>query len=283
MSFGGSPSPQQINPSKEFSKILDVFQTKELPAYQSYIAGEPLLQQQRTLAQQGYEALPGLQNLLGSAYRAGTGNIPMAEQWVKTNYLNRVPTQQLTDPLMQTYQSQIQPILRSGGALTPEQTRLATQQAAAQAGLAGMANTNPAIFAGALNRDVYRQQRYNTALNQALGLTQDVSGLDTAGVNRAIAAGGAVTGLDQQRFSNALNYALGTTGLRGTTMGDLGSTLGTGISAFTNLLDPSSSAVSSAINFNANARQAAANASANKGGSTLGAIGSIAGAAATAY
>jgi hypothetical protein len=278
-----SPQPQQINPSQEFSKIIDVFRKKELPAYQKYITGEPLLQQQRTLAQQQYGELPGLLSNLQGAYEAGTGNVPMAEDWIKSNFLQSVPTQQLTGPLMQTYQDYLQPILQSGGALTGQLSRQASQDALKYAGLAGMANTDPALFSAALNRDVYRQQRYGTALNQALGLTQDVSGLDSAAVQRALLAGQGITQLDQQRQQNALNYALGRTGLIGSTMQDLGSALGTGISAFTQLLDPSSSAVSSAINFNANARQAAANAASNKNQSTTSGLLSLAGSVAIAY
>src|SRR4030095_14832616 len=115
MSFGGPEAPPPINPSKEYSKILDVFQQKELPAFQSFVGSQPLINAQQQLAAGQVGQLPGLEKLLTSAYGAGTGNIPMAEQWIKTNYLGRTPTPQLTGPLMQTYQNQLQPILRSGG------------------------------------------------------------------------------------------------------------------------------------------------------------------------
>jgi hypothetical protein len=313
-----APSATNINPSKEYSKILDLTTQKTIPAWQDFTASQPLLQGITTLANQQMNQLPGMQGQLTTAYNKEQANLPWATNLVKSAYAAgtpeanlantlksaygaAVPVGQLTSPLMATYKNYLNPILQSGGALTGQLSRQASQDALKYSGLGGMATTNPALFGAALNRDVYRQQRYGTALNQALGLTQDVSGLDTAamqralgyaggvealnqgGLNRALTAGQGVTGLGQQGFQNTLNYLLGRTGLTGTTMGDLASAFNTGVGGFTQLLDPASSVVSSATNFNANARAAAANAGANQTNSLIGTAGSVIGSIAIAY
>jgi hypothetical protein len=311
---GGGPAPQ-IRPSQEYQKIFNIFQKQVVPGYEKFVAGQPALGQISDIAQQGATALPGYQQMLNQAYQAGTKTPAEAESWLRSAYASRtsepmlrnqlaaqygtaVPTGALTGPLMQTYQNYLTPILQSQGRLTPQLQREATQQAAARNAMGGMATTNPGMFAEALNRDKYREARYGNALNQAMGLTQNVSGLDTAGLNRALqytqgmeglnqgqlqnalTAGQGVVGFRQQPFSNALQYAQASSGLRGTAMQDLAGAYNQGIGAFTQLLNPAATGVSSAVGFNANAQAAAQNAAANnKSGTTTGilsAVGSVA-------
>lgn len=68
------------------------------------------------------------------------------------------------------------PVLQSGGALTPEQNRDVTQ--ATRAGFAARGNVvgNQALGTELLNRDLYRQERFGTALNQTLGIEQSEVG-----------------------------------------------------------------------------------------------------------
>jgi hypothetical protein len=145
-----------------------------------------------------------------------------------------------------------------------------------------MATTTPGLFAEALNRDVYRQNRFAQAVNQALGITSGVSGLDTQSIANAIGAGGALAGYGTQAFQRPLQYALGMQGLRGSTMQDLAGAEQARIGAFSGLFNPVSAGVGSMVGFNANAAAAQQNAESQKKGNTsgaaIGAIGTIAGA-----
>jgi len=283
---GPSPPPP-INPSKEFSKILDVFQNKELPAYQQFSANEPLLSGANRLAMNVAGQLPSLTQALQSGYGSAvnayrqTVNPQLLQTALQNAYRGAVPTQQLTSPLLQTLQGQINPILQSGGALTPQLQRQATQEAAARNAAAGMATTTPGLFAEALNRDVYRQQRYNTALQQALGVTQGISGLDTAALQRALGYTQGAEGISQanlqqalQRFGLGLSYGQGLQGLNiGALQGLIGAEQAqTG--AFSGLLGLPANVTTNAIEFNRNAEAAANIAGANqKAGTTSGLLG----------
>src|SRR5215469_4445872 len=214
MSFGGTtPSAQTISPSQEYSKMLNVFQRQAYPAFQKWAGKQPLLTQATDLSQQNLAALPQYQAALTSGYTTAQQQLPGLADMIRSAYGQATPTSQLTGPLMQTYENQITPILQSGGALTPELSRLATQQAAARNAAAGMATTMPGLFAEALNRDQYRQARYNNALNQAMQLTGQVSGLGQQGLSLAQGAAGSLYGIGQAPFQNALAYATGQQGL----------------------------------------------------------------------
>lgn len=73
-------------------------------------------------------------------------------------------------PLLTAGQPTVQNTLTTGGALTPEQNTQVEQDTGAQLSAAGMRHTNPGIFAIELNKDQYRQGRFNQALQQAIGL-----------------------------------------------------------------------------------------------------------------
>jgi hypothetical protein len=334
---------------QEFQKIYNAYGRLEYPAYRGFVQGEPALNLANQLTMANVAQQPALERQLTSAFGAipPTGQYQAAIQSAYgqqvpmpqlTNVLRNayqsatptgqltniirnaagqaVPERQLTSPLMATYRNYLTPILQTGGALTPQLTRQATQEAAARNAAAGMATTMPGLFGEALNRDVYRQQRYGTALNQALGLTgqvssldtaalqrgiaesQAISGLDTAGLQRAMGYTGALSGLGTQNLGNAVSYA---NAMRGMDLGNFQQTLGylnalqglrqgpienllgierAGTSNFAQLLNPTQQYAQDVFNTNYNAAAASNIANANKqaglGGAAIGTTGQVA-------
>jgi hypothetical protein len=140
--------------------------------------------------------------------------------------------------------AQIMPTIKSGGALNEEQQRAADQAALGLSSGAGMSNSNAGIAGALLNRDQFRQQRFNTALGQAQGI-----------------------------FGQARGEQLGTeeTGVKSF------STLTNPILAYLSDLNSSNQNAAAASSI------AGANASAGKTSGTLGAVGSVVGGVAAAY
>ena len=314
MSFGGGGGggAATISPSKEYSKILNVFQQQALPAYNQWQGTQPLLGQATGLAEQQYGALPYYQQglsqaylqgqaataplpgMIQSAYQSATPESALASQ-VQGAYGGATPTSQLTGPLTDTLKNYLTPIIQSGGVLQPDQARLATQQALGASAQAGMGNTQTGVFnvVNALNRA--REARYGTALNQAMGIGQDVSGLDTAALQRALAssqgiealnqgalgraqgAAGSLYTLGQAPFNQALQFANAQQGLAGQTAQGLYSAEQMPISAYGSLFNPVGQNVSQVIGYNLNAQNQANTAAANKTGSTIGGAGSAIG------
>jgi hypothetical protein len=115
------------------------------------------------------------------------------------------------------YNSQIAPVLNTGGALTGEQARNTDQATRAAFAARGNALGNQALGTELLNRDQYRQNRFNNALTQGLGISGEQRGL-TSGIE----------GLRSQDLSNRL----GLTTAQGSLLGSqaaLGSGLASGI------------------------------------------------------
>jgi hypothetical protein len=344
---GGGGKAATIKPAQEYQKILNIFQRQALPAFQQWSTSQPLLNQATGLAQAQAGALPGYASALTSGYQGAQravapltgmisgaygGAVPESQlsnlalntlrSATPTNQLSAMdlgalrsatPTGQLTGPLLATLRNYLTPTLQSQGALTPQLARAATQQALGAEAQAGMANTNAGIAAQLLNRDVYRQQRYNTALQQAMGIGQDVSGLDTAALQRtlgttqavsaldtanlqrALAAGqavegyntgalqraqgtaGSLYGLAQAPFQNALAYAQAQQGLSQGTMSGLYGAEMAPIGAWGSLMNPVGQNISDVIGYNLNARNAANIAGGNKTAGTIGGVGSALG------
>jgi hypothetical protein len=201
---------------KELKTAFKVFKGQELPAYRSFIQKEPLLQ---------------------------------AAQPVALKQLSDIGLFQPS--LLKTYQTQVAPVMLSGGALTPSQQTAAEQQSLSLAARAGMATGPQGIASAVLNTEQARQQRFNTALTQGLSL-----------------AGGYQT-LSQDALKSVYGGELAQTG------------------AFGGLVNPILNYAGDVANTNYNAQAAAniqgANASAAGKGGTMGMIGSIAGAAGAAY
>jgi hypothetical protein len=116
--------------------------------------------------------IPGYQQDI-AGYKRQLGNV----------YSNLPNVQRLTSPLESLIGSQravyagLQPTLMRQGALTGEQARDITQ--ATRQGFAerGMVTGNQALGRELLNRDIYRQQRFQNALGSALGLSGSIGGL----------------------------------------------------------------------------------------------------------
>jgi len=312
MSFGGGGSAKTIAPSQEYQKILNIFQRQALPAFKDWRGNEPLLNQQTGLAEANAGALPGYLKSLQDAYTSGNAQIPGLQRTLSSAYgsalpsstlrgilgsayNSAVPTGELTKPLMATYGGYLNDIVKSGGALTPQLNREATQAALGIQARQGMDRTNAGLASALLNRDSYRQNRYSTALGQMLGIGQSVEGIDNAAMQRALGYQGALSGIDttalqraqgyagsqyalgQAPFQNALALAQGRQGLSAEAQRQLYGAEAGPISAYGSLLNPVGTNVSDVIGYNLNAQNAANTASANKTGSTIGGIGSAAG------
>ena len=196
-SSGGSGTtvpPRQ--PSQEKSTIGNWYDFQNQQA-QNYVAGNPLLsagqagalsynsqlpgmlgqfpgfQQQLGGYQdqlQGYaNQIPGLQNQANSQFGGYQGQL--------TGLTNKLGTQ--SAEISQWLGSPNGPagIIQSGGALTPQMSRDVSQQSRAIEAAQGTAHSTGALGNELLNRDQYRQQRYNTALQQGQGLLGQQSGI----------------------------------------------------------------------------------------------------------
>lgn len=220
-------------------------------------------------------------------------------------------------PLVRTQQgvyNELLPILRSQGALTPEQNRDVTQATRAAYAARGNVAGNQALGAELLNRDQYRQQRFANTLGQALGLSGSIQGLtgqeagltgQEAGLTQ-LAAGltgekagitGQSAGLDQllaaltgQRAGLTGAQAGLTEGLsqgqQGLQAGGLQQVLGTEqaqVGDYATLINPLLSYAQDVASSNQNAAAAQSIAGANKGSSLIGSGASIIGSIAAAY
>lgn len=99
------------------------------------------------------------------------------------------------------YNNFIAPTLASGGALTPQESRDVSQQTRNIASAQGTARSPGALGTELLNRDQYKQQRFNTALGQA----GQYQGLQTGGLNQLLGVQNAET----QNFTSLTNPVLG--------------------------------------------------------------------------
>jgi hypothetical protein len=158
--FGGSGGGGAPNPNitPELRNIYKGFNTQTVPTFNNFVQGQPLL----STAQGG-----------------------------ALDFFN-----QISPVLQQTFGSQISPVLESGGALTAEQGRDVTQATRAAFAARGNIGGNQAIGAELLNRDQYRQQRFN----QALGQAGQIQGLETGGLNQ-------LTGVEQAETSSFATLA----------------------------------------------------------------------------
>lgn len=227
---GGGEAPIR-RPEDEFKKIGKLFQG-QVGNLNQFTSGQPLL----NAANQGALGFFGglgsliqpLQGMLGS-YPGLFGNLyggmsnllgPLQSLTRQSGGLaSRIPDQAaLTSPFMSAFHSQIAPVLRSGGALTPEQERQVTQATRAQFAAQGNAGGNQALGATLLNRQGAQQQRFNTALGQGQAASNQVMNL--AGQNIGLRSGliGQQAGLLGQQgglyggLSNLLGTQAGTLG-----------------------------------------------------------------------
>jgi hypothetical protein len=308
---GGGGSAKTIPPSQEYQKILNIFQRQALPAYKQWLGTQPLLKEATGLAQQQYGALPGYQAGLTQAYQQGQAALTGLPEMIKSAYGGAIPENVLSSvvaragltglpetsliPTLQNAYDYSGQIIANRGALTPDLARQATQEALQTASGAGMAHTNEAIALDLLNRQRYQQERYGTALNQALGIGQGITGLNAAQLQRAISGTGAIEALNQGAlgraqgaaqslyslgqapFQNALQYAQGMQGLSGATAAQLYGAEQMPIAAYGSLFNPVGQNISDVIGYNLNAQNAANTASSNKTAGAIGGAGSAIG------
>lgn len=267
---GGGGNVQTISPSEEYRKMLNIFQSQAYPAFQKFAAKQPLLQAATGLATQNLANLPAYQKLFTGGYNIAQQAIPGLADMIRSAYQGATPTGVLKSPLLGTYGGMLSNIVGGGGALPGGLARQATQEAFQASARAGMQNTNQAIASDLLNREQYRQQRYGTALNQMLGIGNQITGIDTAALQRAQGAAGSLYGLAQAPMQNALAYAQGMQGLGAQTAQQLYGAEMAPIGAWQALFNPVGQNVADVLNYNLNAQNSANIANQNKTGAIIG-------------
>ena len=198
------------------------------------------------------------------------------------------PFGQLPGQMLNILKGQL-PIAQTGE-LTQDQRNEAVQQARAGAQARGDIYSNPAIFAEAMNRRKYadaRQQQAignieglgQAALGSALQRDQGAAGLDTSAFGLASGREASAMGLQQ----GGMGIAQGAEQLLGypsqqLTQGELGR-----VGAFQTLFGPEENLAGDWLKAQAGANVAGAGQASSNKNSTIGTIGTIVGAAATAY
>jgi len=280
---GGGDGAKTISPSQEYSKMINIFTKQAYPAYQKWLGGQPLLQSAIGLANQNLANLPGYQTGLTSGYQTAQQAIPGLTNMIRNAYGSATPTSVLKNPLLGTYSGYLSNIVGNQGALTGGLARAATQEALQASAGAGMAHTNQAIALDLLNREKYRDARYQAALQNMLGIGNQITGIDTEALQRAQGAAGSLYGLSQAPMQNALSYATGMQNLGQQTAQQLyGAEMGP-IGAWQGLFNPVGQNVADVLNYNLNAQNSAANANANKNAALLGSVIKAAGNVAGSY
>jgi hypothetical protein len=99
---------------------------------------------------------------------------------------NQEQLSSLTTPQTTALSQYVAPTLASGGALSSEAARNVAQQTRTIASAQGAARSPGALGTELLNREQYRQQRFNQALTQAQGIGSSVQGLQTGGINQLL-------------------------------------------------------------------------------------------------
>jgi hypothetical protein len=243
---GGAPEPPPPrNLREELKDVYDVFKGPGIRSYRRYVRQEPILRAAQPVAIGQLTNLPTYTKPLESLFK----NYPA----------------DIRNTLLQTFRGQVAPALTTGGALTPGQQNAAEQQALSLAARSGMA-TGPQGIAGAvLGSETARQARFNQALGQS----------------------GQITGQLATDLSQRLGLAQGvqdlTSGALRSAYGGQAAQTGTYSSLINPLLSYGSDLANTNYNAQAAANIAAANQSGAKGGGTMQLVGSVVGAAATAY
>jgi hypothetical protein len=290
----GGPDIPQRNLSQELPQLFGAFK-RELPMFNNqWFNKQPLLSESRSAALQGLSDIPsyqaGYDKLMEQlqGFQGQFGDVESQLRGYQGALGELLPQLQGYKQPYQDVVNYLNPILQSGGALTPEGERTATQEALRDAARGGMATTTPGLFSAALNREQYRQQRYNQALQQSesatnlLGqLTGEQAGIigqqgnwstalaNMLGQQGALTAeSGALLGAKQDVTGKAIQPALATEQ--------------TATKTYSDLFNPLLAYISDLFSSNQNAAAAENVAGSNKKGSTtgstIGALGSIIGA-----
>ena len=171
---GGSVSVPSFG--SELGQVTKGFGRKVVPAFNQFVAGNPLLS---TLQQYGLD--------LSSI---GMGMLPYGQGFMQAAYPGVQQAISQGIGLANAAYPYLQQVISSQGALTPQERNLATQQAREAFQARGNVFGNQAVAAEALNRDQYKWQKYA----QALGLAGSIFRPEQA----AMGMGGQTLGFGQQ-------------------------------------------------------------------------------------
>src|SRR5262245_15709877 len=183
----GGPNIDLRSFKSEWPQIKAGYKGQEQQLNQ-FVRRDPILSKAYPFAQESLAQVPQLTDPLMALFKRGTPEL--------TDMLGS---------LSGVYKTQIAPILQSGGALTPQLAREATQNTLSQ--FAGRGNVfSQAEAAAFLNRDAARQARFKDYLNSALGVSGEERALTGAQTQIPTQLANAVQGVR----GNALSQALGT-------------------------------------------------------------------------
>ncbi len=175
--MGGAPSIPQRNLTSELGQLFGQFPREE-QLFHRFAANEPLL--------------------------SGAQDFALLARWVG-QHGQRSSSGSLED----IFNTQLLPILQSGGALTPEQEGDVQRRSYAQSAELGNLHSPGAVGSELLNRDQYRQQRFNQALSQSQGLASGVlgnlTGTESAETGNFSALMSPLLGFGQDLFSSNQN------------------------------------------------------------------------------
>jgi Chaperone of endosialidase len=290
---GGAPEIPQRQPGPEWQTIKRLYGGQE-NQLNRFVRKDPLLSQAYPFATKQLGDVAGLQKpletLLGQApgqfagyqkelagFNRELGGLDPALAGLDPALAGLVSSQQ------GLYQG-LQPTLQTQGRLTPEQQRDVAQ--ATRAGFAARGNVmgNQALGSELLNRDAYRQQRFGTALQQALGLSGSIGGLqgERAGLlgQRAGITGqragitGQEAGLTGAEAATTAGLASGIQGLGSQALQNLLGTSRAAVQNFSDVTNPIVGYLSDLFSSNQNAAGSQAVAGANKSGGTAGGVAS---------
>jgi hypothetical protein len=167
---GGGGSDVQMRDPKTEQKTVGNWYGFQQDQYGNFVEHNPLLNAAQGGALSFWDQLPqmlsqfggfqkelgGYQNQLGALSGKLGGQANRLGNWL---------------------QSQVLPTIASHGALTPQMSRDVSQQTRAIAAAQGNAHSLGALGNELLNRDAYREQRFNQALQQGQGLLGQQSGI----------------------------------------------------------------------------------------------------------
>lgn len=243
-------------------------------------AGEPRLE---SALRGDITQLGDLSTGLGGLSTELGGLIPGFNSDIGSLGRERNQLQGLVAPLRQTLRTQIDPILHSGGALTPEQIRDVSLQTQDVLGSRGQATGNADLGAQLMNRQSAQQQRYDTALNESNLVGGEISGItgQEAGITQAMgglrqAESGIIgqqAGIAGQRAGITQGEAGLTQGIQGLQTGAINQLLGvesSNVGNFTSLQNPLLQFASNLFTGNQGAQFAQNQANTNKGAGLVG-------------
>lgn len=174
---GGSSSVQYRNPAQEKKTVGNWYDFQQ-NRLNDYVSGNPLVQSANTGAQNFWSQLPGMLGQFPGFGKELQGQQGQLQDLYgqQGGLFNKLGAQAGTLGGWLAAPGGPSSIIASQGALTPQMSRDVAQQTRGIASDQGTVRGPGALGQELLNRDAYRQQRYNTALQQGQGLLQQQAG-----------------------------------------------------------------------------------------------------------